>query len=216
MNKIIIFLFLSIFSLNCEIANLPEVDINDLKIDIPIKKWENGIVYYKLYDFNADEITLIRNCMHIIEEKSGCISFIENKNENMVKIFKGNINCSIIGYTEYSYIILKTANKRHVNHELMHCLGFLHEHQRPDRNNYITINFENIIENTINNFIILFDKNEKYIYDPIKYEYDYKSILHYDKYAFSKNGEKTIEAPEQIYYSELSEIDIMKIQDVYK
>jgi ABC-type Fe3+-citrate transport system substrate-binding protein len=218
MNKLIIFLLLSIFLINCEIVNLPEVDINDLKPNAPIKKWENGIVNYKLYDFNADEMTLIRNCMNIIEEKSDCVFFVENENENenMVKIFKENKNyIFMMGCSQNSYILLKTVNKRHINHELMHCLGFQHEHQRPDRDNYIIVNFENIIENNKKDFIILFDKNEKYIYDPLKYEYDYKSVLHYSNYIFSKNGEKTIESID-IYNTELSEIDIMKIQDVYR
>jgi len=32
-----------------------------------------------------------------------------------------------------------------VMHELLHSLGFFHEHNRPDRDNFVTIHFDNII-----------------------------------------------------------------------
>ena len=69
-------------------------------------------------------------------------------------------------------------------HELGHVLGFFHEHQRPDRDEFITINKEEI------NYDIAgdaFEKQGDYI-DSLEVEYDYASIMHYSKRAFSKDG----------------------------
>lgn len=37
-------------------------------------------------------------------------------------------------------------------HEMMHHMGFMHEHQRPDRDDYVKINFQNVETQYIGNF----------------------------------------------------------------
>ena len=37
-------------------------------------------------------------------------------------------------------------------HELLHTLGFVHEHTRPDRDNFISVNFDNIEPGKEKNF----------------------------------------------------------------
>jgi len=77
-----------------------------------------------------------------------------------------------------------------VLHELCHALGFLHEHQRPDRNSYITVNEDNIMSGYGSDF-------EKESKDDVTCvgDYDYDSIMHYGRTAFSKNRLPTIDAP---------------------
>ena len=34
-------------------------------------------------------------------------------------------------------------------HEAMHALGFFHEHQRPDRDAYVKVNWDNIVDGSL-------------------------------------------------------------------
>ncbi len=62
---------------------------------------------------------------------------------------------------------------------------YLRLQNRPDRDNFVTIDFANVKSNAVSNF-------EKYTGDYFGTPYDYYSIMQYDEYAFSTNGEKTI------------------------
>lgn len=74
-----------------------------------------------------------------------------------------------------------------VIHEIGHALGLWHEQSRHDRDEHIQIRWENIKGGQNNhNF-------KKKINDGFDIgEYDFKSIMHYPKKAFTANGEDTI------------------------
>lgn len=101
-----------------------------------------------------------------------------------------------------------------VEHELNHALGFQHEHTRSDRDGYVTINWANIDPSTVSNFNLKNTNN-------LKTTYDYSSIMHYGKTAFSINGLDTITPiPDPSVTigqrQELSAIDILRINTLYK
>ena len=81
-------------------------------------------------------------------------------------------------------------NDRTIVHEFVHALGFHHEQNRPDRDDYVKINFENIITAKTN-----FQKQKDSLTFGVPY--DGLSIMHYKWYYFNNGreaGEPTIES----------------------
>ncbi|XP_054276449.1 zinc metalloproteinase nas-25-like [Macrosteles quadrilineatus] len=73
-------------------------------------------------------------------------------------------------------------------HEMLHTLGFTHEHMRPDRDKYVYINYSNIDYAYWKNFEI--DSNVKL--DDFGASYDFSSLMHYRLCAMSNNSLPTI------------------------
>ena len=63
-------------------------------------------------------------------------------------------------------------------HEIGHAIGLAHEQARNDRDEYITINFENIQSGMDSQFAKQNTRNEQA-------EYDYKSVMQYPSWGFS-------------------------------
>nr|VFU02997.1 mRNA [Oulactis sp. MM-2018] len=100
-------------------------------------------------------------------------------------------------------------------HELMHALGFFHEQSRMDRDKYVTIHWKNIIYGERYNF-------KKYSHgqaDTLGEPYDYDSIMHYVRKAFSRNGRDTVVPTKSgVTIGQrrgLSRIDIRQINKLY-
>lgn len=99
-------------------------------------------------------------------------------------------------------------------HEIGHAFGLWHEQSREDRDRFVKINWQNIEAGKEHNF-------NQHIGDGDDIgAYDYRSIMHYPTWAFSKNGQPTIEtipAGTSIgQRSELSAGDIAAIHAMYE
>ncbi|XP_045760975.1 uncharacterized protein LOC123864527 isoform X2 [Maniola jurtina] len=75
-----------------------------------------------------------------------------------------------------------------VVHELLHTLGFYHMQSSPDRDDYIDVLWENIIKPSRHNF----RKYNSLAVSDFGVGYDYDSVLHYSRKAFSSNGLDTL------------------------
>ncbi|XP_063800654.1 embryonic protein UVS.2-like isoform X2 [Pseudophryne corroboree] len=102
-----------------------------------------------------------------------------------------------------------------IQHELLHALGFQHEQCRSDRDKYIRINWGNISQDKERNFYKLSTQN-------LGVPYDYRSVLHYGKFAFaSDTGKPTLEPtgdPQAVIGQRigLSSMDVVKINKLFQ
>lgn len=76
-----------------------------------------------------------------------------------------------------------------VVHEIGHAMGFGHEQNRPDRDQYIKIRWENIPESKKHNFQKYSDSKV----DSLNSPYDYKSFMQYSKRSFGINDSVTLD-----------------------
>ncbi|CEF69921.1 Astacin-like metalloendopeptidase [Strongyloides ratti] len=75
-----------------------------------------------------------------------------------------------------------------IQHEVIHALGHHHEHNRVNRNKYLDIDFKNIRQDILKEFVIV----RKFNSETFNIPYEYASIMHYNLYLGSKNTRPTM------------------------
>ena len=98
-----------------------------------------------------------------------------------------NVNNSPVGRIGGNQIVnIHNFTLSTIVHEICHSLGMFHEQCRPDRDQYINVNYQNITSGNEHNFNKI----------PHNYfvlgSFDFESIMCYDSYSFSKNGHPTM------------------------
>uniref|UniRef100_A0A673JCM0 Metalloendopeptidase n=1 Tax=Sinocyclocheilus rhinocerous TaxID=307959 RepID=A0A673JCM0_9TELE len=137
-----------------------------------------------------------------VESREGCWSYIGHRLAGAQTLSVGD-SCGI---------------KAFIEHLFLHALGFLHEHTRYDRDDYVTINFKNIIKGYESNF----DKYSENLTTIQDTPYDYYSVMHYDKDALSNGNGPTIITKRPEFQNvtgqllDMSEYDVIELNKLYK
>ncbi|BFZ15692.1 hypothetical protein BsWGS_18731 [Bradybaena similaris] len=154
-------------------------------------RWPNRRIPYRIEPntFSSEEVKNIKSAIDEWETYT-CLRFppATSLDYNYIN-FKDGTGChSQIGMwkTGKQDVFLEKycRVKGTIAHEIGHVIGFVHEQNRPDRDDYVVIKKENIISNYTDNFI-------KYSFSNVSTNdlpYDYNSIMHYGAHAFAKTG----------------------------
>ncbi|XP_067284819.1 meprin A subunit beta-like [Pseudorasbora parva] len=152
-----------------------------------------------------------------------CIDFKPRAGEEFYISVESREGCwSSIGRTSSGGQTLSIGDdcgiKAIVEHEFLHALGFSHQHTRYDRDDYVTINYGNITKGYESSL----SKSSENVSITQGTPYDYYSVMHFDKNAFSNGNGSTIitKSPEfqdvigQLM--EMSESDVTELNKLYK
>jgi len=182
-------------------GNRTFLDTNRGAHDAEMPTWPNGIVPYVFdYSFTKSDRLVFAKAVHQIEEKT-CIKFRPKKSEKYWLQVRRECDCekgSCFGGGWADYLGAGSPARLSIGkmcmspesssdvgltaHEIMHNLGIGHTQTRPDRDNYITVNFENITP------------DGKFQYQKCHgckihgTPYDCSSIMHYSDYDFQDGG----------------------------
>jgi len=155
-------------------------------------RWPNATVPYTFAndwddpaivgDENTSMRTTILAAMDEIEEVTA-VRFVPRTDQDDYVRFKNSTGCSSNvgrqGGRQNVNLALGCNNTFIVAHEILHALGFNHEQSRDNRSGFVTINWDNIINDKKHNFEIA-----DYSWDFGAYDYD--SVMHYGANAFCK------------------------------
>ncbi|XP_065683248.1 meprin A subunit beta-like isoform X1 [Hydra vulgaris] len=126
-------------------------------------------------------------------EERSCLTFKRRTNEmDYIEFFQGTGCWSYLGKVGgLQNISLGNGcwRKGTIVHEIGHAMGFGHEQNRPDRDQYVNIRWENIPEAKKHNFRLYSNS----LVDSLNSPYDYRSYMQYSKTAFGINGSVTLD-----------------------
>ncbi|XP_046647145.1 zinc metalloproteinase nas-13-like isoform X1 [Daphnia pulicaria] len=186
--------------------------------------WPNATIPYVISaDFTSAQRQVIAFAMNEYHNKS-CIRFVPRTSEaNYIRIGKSGQGCwSYVGrigggqYVSLDDGCISSRAPGVVIHELMHAAGFWHEHMRPDRDTYVSINLDNVQRKYRGNF----DRLSTTYVTTLGLSYDYGSVMHYPRNAFAIDNNiavitPLIGNPTIGQTTGFSDLDVQKLNKLY-
>ena len=134
-------------------------------------------------DYTLSQVGLIRNSLRELSKKTAAVKFrfhvslpsdgrpflnIGHHSENICASYVGRTPMANQANGQELYLANGCLTTRTIQHEMLHALGFWHEQNRPDRDDFIDIKEENIMAGLEVNFVKRLDV------DSLESPYDYQ------------------------------------------
>jgi hypothetical protein len=182
--KIVIWLFTSVLVLAAQSFAADSPAHMDAHSKKP-QAWPGGVIPYDNSRLTPEQQSIVKRGMQRWMDTGAQISFIPRTNQEEYVFFTGRLtngnNTSLVGYKKGARAEINITafwwrqEEWMIVHELGHVLGFHHEHQRWDRDDYITVHYENIKSGRASDY----DRIERTNWIVSSTPYDYRSIMHY-------------------------------------
>ena len=159
-----------------------------LMIDAAARRWPGGVVPYTIAA-DVPNTHRLTNAMDYLHSLIPAIQFVPRTSQSdYVSIRRSDGCASSVGRSGGAQALdfADGCSAGSAMHELLHAVGLQHEHDRCDRDQYVTIYWNNI------------DPDHRYNFDIICFDntpmagYDEGSIMHYAPTDFGVNGAATI------------------------
>ena len=155
-------------------------------------RWPDAKIYLEIgYEVDPNVVGVLHQAVKELETKT-IVRFKMHDNEpDTIRVITST-GCSSkvgrVGGSQTLKLAPGCARMATIMHEFTHAMGLKHTQSRPDRDDYVTIMWDNISEGHEHNF----NKADEYAYTTMGMDYNYMSVMHYSSHGFSVNGEPTI------------------------
>ncbi|XP_055335907.1 astacin-like metalloprotease toxin 1 [Paramacrobiotus metropolitanus] len=207
-------------------ALLASADVDETDHRVSFNYWPDsgkGVPYFIHPAFGDADRRKILNALRTIERRvDNCVQFkvCANEEEHISIVPYGRGCLSHVGRTPRRVTEVRLSRncmkEGIIIHELLHALGFYHEQNRPDRDEFVQVYPENIQPE-------MYDTNYRILRSMPTHgiPYDYESILHYAAWDFAIKRDKPAIIPKirtSVRMGQrkwMSPLDVVRLQKAY-